>query len=269
MKRVLILSIIICGTYNLIAQFSIIAGATEGEYIHYYDPEPDIQFTYSQPTNIDLDNNGTNDLRFEYVDMGWPFPAYRYDRKVTALDSSVQISVDNNTYFAKCYNEGDTINNHGVWLETARLLSSTFWPPNTYTNEGCFGEKMLGVRINKDYDTIYGWMYIGGQEPCCMTLNDYAINDITIGKQEIVEENKFIISPNPFYQKLIIRSSSQYIHPSVEIYNSKGIRCISKDLLDQEVNWINTSNLIQGIYFLRVISENQVVYTKKIVKANY
>lgn len=69
------------------------------------------------------------------------------------------------------------------------------------------------------------------------------------------------VYPNPFTTTLQIESNSTF--KTMELYDVLGKQIFNQNF----VNQINTSNLRQGVYLLRLITEEGVVVVKKVVKS--
>ena len=73
------------------------------------------------------------------------------------------------------------------------------------------------------------------------------------------------ISPNPTNGSFNLFITDRIINGSAEVYNSLGELVLNEKIINQQ-NAIDLSNQADGLYFVKVISDNIIVGTKKIVK---
>lgn len=82
---------------------------------------------------------------------------------------------------------------------------------------------------------------------------------------ESANPNNISFYPNPHNGTFNISISSQIKNGSIEIYNSLGDLVFKQETINQE-NTIELSNQANGLYFVKVMSENKIVWMGKIVK---
>jgi len=81
----------------------------------------------------------------------------------------------------------------------------------------------------------------------------------------IIKNNTQIkIFPNPFSKNIVIESSYEKL--DISIYNIFGYEVITQEL--NMNNTINLSKLNSGIYFLRIIEDDKIIHSEKIIKTN-
>lgn len=87
--------------------------------------------------------------------------------------------------------------------------------------------------------------------------------------EDIINNNHLKVYPNPFYENTTIAIDLYRDNARVEICNSLGIivDIIQLDKNDQSLQW-NAQHLPTGIYIARLISENQIISIRKIIKQN-
>ncbi|MBT8385721.1 MAG: T9SS type A sorting domain-containing protein, partial [Bacteroidia bacterium] len=78
------------------------------------------------------------------------------------------------------------------------------------------------------------------------------------------EARSLAIYPNPVYDKLNIRVSSAENIKYIEVFDVTGKRLLEKkkNLSDS----INFSNVRNGLYFIKIVLEDNAVFYKKILK---
>jgi hypothetical protein len=93
----------------------------------------------------------------------------------------------------------------------------------------------------------------------------YSFNNasFTLSNNEF-EARSLTIYPNPVYDKLNIQVSSAENIKFIEVFDLTGKRMLErkKNLSDS----INFNNLRNGLYFIKVVLEDNTVFYKKIVK---
>jgi hypothetical protein len=82
---------------------------------------------------------------------------------------------------------------------------------------------------------------------CIMSTEDFAVQEVKV-------------YPNPFNNTLYIESTTAF--KAMALYDVLGKEIINQDF----VNQLDTSKLAQGMYLLRLITEDGVVVVKKVVK---
>ena len=116
--------------------------------------------------------------------------------------------------------------------------------------------------IDKDYGFAVGWKY----------LNIGAI--LKRGYYDAINEEKkndhIIIMPNPFNDRIIINIPKEYIYKinfNISIYNSLG-NCVFEINKSSNSNSIDLDlpNYLQGIYFLVIKKEKQILQSFKLIK---
>ena len=86
-----------------------------------------------------------------------------------------------------------------------------------------------------------------------------------VAANEISDFEKITIFPNPFENYTTIRSENES-EKTIELFDCQGIS-VFKSSFKSEIN-IDTENLKQGIYFIKIKNENRVETVCKIVKMN-
>jgi Secretion system C-terminal sorting domain len=137
-----------------------------------------------------------------------------------------------------------------IWVEGIGNLSNPFHPYVSWSS-GHLGDVLLchydevGVR---DYHFIYCYEPESCHGPI-VSVNDAEITNVKI-------------YPNPVNDKLVI--TSEIPLQRIEIYSSTGV--LLKKYYDTKNLTINTTELMSGILYVLIFSENGKVTTSKIVK---
>ena len=86
-------------------------------------------------------------------------------------------------------------------------------------------------------------------------------NTIILNAESVENDNEVAVYPNPANDVINVKGDEiQY----VEIYNSIGLKVLSKDVNNSAS--INIADFASGVYFLRVTDRNGNVSTTKIIK---
>lgn len=166
---------------------------------------------------------------------------------------------------------------------TTAIAVSYFWdfgdgttstlanPSHTYTVDTIFNVCMKIAtaagdsctychKIGKDYT---GNIIRGGGEG--FTLNVQNPNITTTLSEPVILENKILVSPNPSNGIFNIVISHPLKNASIEMYNSLGV-LIQKQKITNQESTIELCNQSKGLYFVKVMSDNKIIGTRKIIK---
>lgn len=91
-----------------------------------------------------------------------------------------------------------------------------------------------------------------------------AIESMITNNVEINGIKDFDIYPNPCKGLLHLKSDESLQNKSVEIFNTNG-QILYKNTMNKPISQINISDFGQGVYFIKIISENGII-VKKIIK---
>ncbi len=78
-------------------------------------------------------------------------------------------------------------------------------------------------------------------------------------------DKRINVYPNPFYSELNVQTDLNHIHLTVDLYSSSGIKIFSK-YLTNSFDQIETSSLVNGVYWLRISNARKVLKTIKLIK---
>lgn len=96
-------------------------------------------------------------------------------------------------------------------------------------------------------------------------LDSIIINPTSVGVSEINSGIQISIYPNPSNGSFNIFTSEQIKNGSIEVYNTIGELILSQKTINQQ-NTIDIKNQASGLYFVKVISDGEVIGMKKVVK---
>jgi hypothetical protein len=87
----------------------------------------------------------------------------------------------------------------------------------------------------------------------------------SVGLNENNSDGIVLISPNPTNGLVYITFNTIPQNTKIELYNSIGA-LVFAEVMGNQNNSINISDLSNGIYFMKVLEGNKVVVVKKVVK---
>jgi hypothetical protein len=144
--------------------------------------------------------------------------------------------------------------------ESAILTASTSATSYTWNT----GATTLSVSVSPTVTSSYTVSSIGANG-CVGNGNVTVIVNACTGINEAVA-NLISIYPNPSNGILNVSLTASLARNSViEIYDALG-KLVVKQMLANELNSINISNLENGIYIFKVINTNNILKTGKLVK---
>ena len=262
------------------------------EYSPSYKIEDSVSSNLDNITHsvlFDLDNDNSMDLnitsisRFNLGSGGYyPF----WESKITVINDSLDIiSLPNanttpNTTNPDTLILNDFITANNSWVslnaEYFRLARNinNFTIDSTWKNQtGHF----IGFRIRKpNQDTLLGWIQLDVQdyhiirvsEHACQSYspNDTIIDPNIVGIKQVYNNDILTIYPNPVHNKLnIIHHKIGETIKRVELYSINGKLLMSKEEISGKYN-LNTSELKNGVFILRVYLDNDSIINSKVVK---
>jgi hypothetical protein len=83
--------------------------------------------------------------------------------------------------------------------------------------------------------------------------NSNILNIVITGVYDI-HNNKFSAYPNPVSDVLNIQNKSGQEMLGLEVYNSNGVLILRTDVMRESLCRLNTQNLKDGVYFVRVMT---------------
>ena len=261
--------------------------------IIYTDINPDIKdtiLTNGVIDSLDINNDGVFDLRFSGNRMysgGWgPAPisiTFSVSLKVTPLNGS-EIKT-NSTGFPLKMDQNDSIDTSGNWNNAAgQILCSRSSSAVALGNWSGFTNAYLGVKIISGGQTHYCWVRMGVSVTMrgtsfITTIKDYAFNSIPnqpilagdMGAEpSSIKENalasSILLFPNPASSHVTIDLGHYKQRAIVTITDINGkIMYVTKESATQQIV-VNTSTLNEGIYLVRIQSDDVVGVQKLIIR---
>ncbi len=169
------------------------------------------------------------------------------------------------------FNFGDTIQTGTNYISTTSYMWSTTYGAAagpSHHDWDTVGEKYIGFRFSYAPNNIrYGWIRVeayGSGIDFELTIKDFVINNNTnVGLGEIQNTGIPLVYPNPFNTELTIEMNTSG-DSEIQVYD-----IISRQVNQKKFNQntkLNTSQLVSGIYFYKIINSGAVVGTGKIIK---
>ncbi|MGZ4035793.1 MAG: T9SS type A sorting domain-containing protein, partial [Bacteroidia bacterium] len=115
-----------------------------------------------------------------------------------------------------------------------------------------------------DFDCGSGTFYLTASHPA-IYVHKLDQSNVTLGANNFVDNNAVTIYPNPSNGLFNIALASSKKNTTIEIYNSIGELVYNRQNVSAET-LINLNDNATGLYFVKVISENKIIGTKKIMK---
>jgi len=257
------------------SQNFILAGDTNGTFIHFTDYIPDSIAGLGPEGNqfdLDIDNNGVNDLHFAvWLQHLSPY-IFQAGTDVRILNDYVQIIVTEDSSFdVKELHLGDTVSDsQSVSYSVYNTLHfyyiwEVYVPPSVYTH-GEFDNGWLGFRISYPAETFYGWIkMIAGFGHA--VAYESAISGISVAQEDYtVSNDRVIIYPNPCKGILnVLSKTSNLSQLNFEIIDILGNHQLRGTLFDKFYS-IDVSYLHPGIYFFKLHDCNNEIFSTKFLK---
>lgn len=203
------------------------------------------------------------------------------------IGSAVVIDEEINMYVVGGFSDtvDFNLNNGTFYLHTINYLSNSFiLKLDSLTNlkwvlqiQGSNSASHLKIDRNKalyissafsgtcDFDpgsNIFNVTSSGGSDICIYKMSQQT----TVGLNQNESMNNINIYPNPNNGKLnLIVLNLKFKNLRLEIYNCLG-ELVLKNIIENEKNSIDLTNQVDGIYFIKVISDNSTLFSQKILK---
>ena len=259
------------------SQNLIIAGRTEGKNIHSTDYDPDFYASYPgvNKFQLDLDNDGWNDLLF---DVHYQINCDEYINWWTSVEflskniNIITLAYPETILIRQLY-KGDTISRNQSWSEDSIsklyfVIYSKIVSTGQQRVSGTYSDGYVGYRIIHTNDTLYGWINIDATYHA-ITAKGNAITESTYGfadSQKLTES--YQAYPNPCGNKIILLGNSMnHACKSFEVSDICGKKVKSGTISDEKTE-INTTELQPGMYFIRLIENDKPITELKFIKQN-
>ena len=279
--------------YAFVAAFMMISTNLFAEVI-ITDINPDYIVPINTQYQIDLNNDGTDDLKFT---NSWaaggscsnelPVPRYINSySNVSKLQGVFEVAFQNG--LAAALNLDDTIYQWET-LTTNVLLQIT---KNSCQNGTIFGNwnsdsaRYLPLRFNTNGDWFYGWVkmkvHVGGIWKIQFTIEEYAFNN-TPNEPIFFDQSSFpegianvqpdvllLIRPNPVRESTLITFTlpqSEFVSIKVLEMNGRLVSNLASTLFTEgphQIGW-NAEGINSGVYLLKLRVNEDAVETRKII----
>lgn len=253
------------------------AGAANAQVI-YTDINPDTVLHDSLIYNLDFDNNGQPELRFETV-------SYQASSGFVNLALVNVLGNTNNATLGSLYsssypfpfsmNNGDSISGNNTNWRPASINSGVQYLGvvyGTYTFANWLGvsDKYMGVRFRIGANTHYGWVRLSVTSNAdTITIKDYAYQEMPgvgitagqlVGMPQYSQNNNINIFASQ--NTVVIRNTEFDKGGVVRVMNTLG-ETISETAITEENMRISLEGKAAGIYFVEVV-RNDERFTKKV-----
>ncbi len=276
----------------LIALILLFSARAQAQII-YTDITPDIKdtiLTAAVIDSLDINNDGLFDVRFSgnrTYSGGWgPAPTsavYSVSLKVTPLNGS-EIKT-NSTGFPLKMDQNDSVNSDGTWNNAAgQILCARSSSASPSGNWSGFTNAYLGLKIISGGQTHYAWVRMGVSltmrgSSFITTIKDYAYNsipnspilsgDMGTGPAGIMENSlasSILLFPNPASSHVTIDLGNYNQHTDVSITDINGKMLYATTEFATQQIVVNTSTLNEGIYLVRIQSDDVAGVQKLIIR---
>ena len=256
------------------------------------DPAPycsaqfdDVDDTFDVPDQVKSMSFGTLE---NITNAQCAYPHYVLYNNLTApnlsIGSSYPLSITFEVHGGSGYGVWIDYNHNSVFEPTEKVAGSTFdsfleISDNTVVTGditispiAMAGQTRMRVRIVEDdmYTAVNGAAISACNASASAEdimdwgeTEDYIVNIIsTVGISPVEVSSSISVYPNPTQNTLFVQSAKQY---SYQIYNTTG--AFIQQVNNTGGNSISIAELPNGLYFIRLIENNQIITTKRFVKA--
>ena len=256
---------------------TIAAAGSASAQVVYVDINPDTVVHDSIVYNLDFDNNGQPELRFETVTYQGSSDII-YFATVNVLGNTTNATLG--SLYASSYpfpfsmNNGDSISGTNTNWQPASVNATQYlgavYGTYTYANWLGVNDKFLGVRFRIGANTHYGWVRLSVSSGAdTITIKDYAyqtLPGVGITAGQLVGIPKYTDNSNiaifASQNTVVVRNSEYQKGGVVRIMNTIG-QTISETAITEENMRISLEGQTPGIYFVEVI-RNDERFTKKV-----
>lgn len=136
--------------------------------------------------------------------------------------------------------------------------------------------KYLALKLIVGANTYYGWVRIDVLAiSSSFTIKDYAYQSTpkaciksgqtTLGIKEYSAKNYLTVSPNPITASTTIQTTDNLNNATLTIYNAQGQAVKQVKNINGQTVSVSRDMLPNGIYFIRVEDENNIIAVEKII----
>ncbi|MBL0328444.1 MAG: T9SS type A sorting domain-containing protein [Bacteroidetes bacterium] len=218
-------------------------------------------------------NNGFSYSYREYIEVPLSTSlsagvTYNFDMKINLSNACVSSTYDIGAYFSDTIVSGVANNVNLPFVPQINNVAGNFpdslnWISVTATYTASGGESFLIIGNFKNNPNTYVTDSLT-TTPIYVFIDDVYLAETTVGIDE-EDEWKVSLYPNPTSGSFNLSTSEQINDGSIEIYNVVGELILSQKIINQQ-NTIDLKDHATGLYFLKVISDSEVIGMKKVVK---
>jgi hypothetical protein len=250
----------------------ILAGDSIGQGIIFTDiPDSTVSANLSNSIMIDLNQDNSNDLDISGFFYGGS-TFYESSIRVTNIGNTC-VAIDSSNSYPKVFSINEQIDSSCLWgcdsipqdLITTQTELMPPYETHFYGNFWTVSNKYLATRtIIKKY-IIYGWVKLSTQGSEMAIIKSYAIKKLPSPVPEIPIDNRYSVYPNPFKTNISIEIFKMQKESILLLYDTYGHE-ILKQKIQNKKTYINLSDLVSGVYFLKIVSPD-FIQIKRIIKA--
>lgn len=251
---------------------------TCGDYISDTPADPHLQFNVNHPacnwTSSGTDANGHSYNPDEALIMAYSHPdcmsyfsngqGQRIRNAIATLPHLINATVNCNNGCPTTLNITQNVPSGATDNQEAKVsitANNTIQANATATYSA--GQKVI---LKTGFKALNGSKFTAKIEDC--STNRFVENNTIIGsenyKKTDLDETDFIIHPNPSKDIITIRHKDiDAQNYTIHVYDLFGIQKMNKPLLQNSK--LNISNLPEGMYYIKLSSNNGKVYTKKML----
>jgi hypothetical protein len=153
----------------------------------------------------------------------------------------------------------DTLTNQ-VWYDTmATVTVSDGFIDTVYLDSATYKCEVLDIGANVSMPTIElddGSYAVWGYPDYLYYL--FTLPHSSLGEIELKSNAEITVYPNPTVDVLHLNIPEAWESVEVRIINGIGQVILTKEIIGNELKTLNTSTLIDGVYFVHIESENQL-----------
>ncbi len=245
---------------------------------------PNIGYFGDSTNYYDIDINNDSVVDFQFVlhkRQTWKSPGAPISRvsQLRAIGDNEVLHTDDNTYptCTKVFVENDTIDTSGNWNPFNGI--GDIYVDVIGVNFDCnipFNDNYYGVRLNINESIHYGWLHLDANSSGEIVLKGYAYNtnpneSIIAGNTTTnIANNDFSVKrakayPNPFSSNLNIELKNVTTPVQLKIMNVMG-KVVREFLVNTPLYCANLSDISNGIYFLTIENNGEILVINKVIK---
>lgn len=289
--KYIILLIFLMKINLLLAQDNVITAGIYDTNMFYYDYNPDTvlpygnYYIYSSSINIDLNFDSIADFEIYNLNAdgnsGYQFkvtitPFNDNEVNYRRIDSIYYPNQDTTIYYhiPKPFNFGEEINDSYLYTSDVSYLyrhssSSISGFSHEIFDWDNIGDKYLGIRMNINDTLYYGWVRLeistgssnGGSSE--VTVMEYALSkSLQSGIFDNHYRKAIAVYPNPVKSDLNIDLPENINSGNITIIDLNGAIRRTIRISNSGFQTIHMSDLETGFYMIRVVSENNMYYSR-------